>query len=323
MTTHRGTRTVTVVGSIVMDHKWHAVGGLMRDSTEDYPLWRVERRHGGVGRNVAENLARLGVPVFFAGLSGVDHLAKEIEDRLREAGVRLAVARMSGGVGRFDVHLDDAGGLTRSRISLPRDELLTWDLLISALPELGDAAVVGVETGLAVPMVAMLRDYTRQRGIRLLGMPTRLADHGPRWPLIREMDILVLNEVEAAIVTRLPGGDLRTARAQISKILTDGPSTVVLTCGDRGVLAASAEEPEPLHFPARQVRCIDDTGAGDALTAALLAGLVEGADLATAVTMGLEAARITVGCPDSSCRRINELADTACSAARINTEIPA
>ncbi len=307
MTTQGSMCQVTVVGSMVMDYKWYPVGRLSRSSDENYPLWRVERRHGGVGRNVAENLARLGVPVIFAGLSENDKLAAEMEARLREAGAHLAMVRVPDSIGRFDVHLDEAGQLTRSRIRLPGDDLLTWDALISALPGLGDAAVVVAETGLAGLMQARLRDYTRHRGIRLLGMPTRLADYGPRWPLVREMDILVLNEVEATAMTGLPGGDLAAARAQVRQIRASGPSTVVLTCGSLGVVAASTQEPEPLYLPARPVACVDDTGAGDALTAALLAALVRAADLATAVTWGLEAARVTVGCPDSTCRRIGDL----------------
>ena len=309
MTIQLGMCPIVVIGSMVIDYKWHLVGRLLQKSNENYPLWRVERRHGGVGRNVAENLAWLGVPVFFAGLSGDDELAAEMEARLREAGIQLAVVRVPDGIGRFDVHIDYAGQSTRSRIHLPRADLLTWDALIGALPELGKAAAVVVETGLAEPLHAMLRDYTRHRGIRLLGMPTRLADHGPRWPLVREMDMLVLNDIEAAAMTELPSGDLPAARAQVSKILASGPSTVVLTCGSLGVVAASVEVPEPLYLPARHVVCIDDTGAGDALTAALLAALVNPTDLATALRWGLEAARMTVGCPNSTCRRIGDLAD--------------
>lgn len=298
---------VIVVGSIVMDHKWYPVGRLQLHDA-DYLLWQVERRHGGVGRNVAENLALLGLPVTLTGLSGTDDLARRIEAQLRAAGVRLAVVRAAGGVGRFDVHLDEAGQLERSRIRLPPEELLTWDALLEALPELGNASIVAVETGLAAPLIAELRDYTRQLDIRLLGMPTRLRDFGPRWPLVREMDILVLNEVEAAAMTGLQGGDLLTASAQVRKILAGGPSTVVLTRGSRGVVAASQEEPEPLHFPSRPVSCVDDTGAGDALTAGLAAALINTSDLVSAVGLGLEAAAVTVTCPFSACRKIRYLA---------------
>jgi pseudouridine kinase len=301
---------VTVIGSIVMDYKWYPVGRLLRRHA-DYPLWQVQCRHGGVGRNVAENLALLGLPVVFAGLSGVDDLAERMEGQLRAAGVRLAVVRTAGGVGRFDVHLDNAGQLERSRIRLPPEELLTWEALGAVLPELGSTSIVVVETGLAAPMIGTLRDYTHQLGIRLLGMPTRLRDLGPRWPLVRRMDILVLNEIEAAAMTELRGGGLSVARAQVRKILAGGPSMVVLTCGSRGVVAASLEEPEPRHFPARLVSCVDDTGAGDALTAALVAALVNASDLTTAVGLGLEAAGVTVACPYSACRKIRDLAKSA------------
>ncbi|MEV0680151.1 PfkB family carbohydrate kinase [Actinosynnema sp. NPDC050436] len=294
---------MTVVGSVVLDNKWFPVGSV-RTKSADHPLWHVHRRHGGVGRNVAENLARLGVPVFFTGLSGWDAVAAEIEGRLTDTGVRLAVVRVPDGVGRFDVHLDHAGELVRSRICLPDAELLTWDAVSAALPDLGGAAVVAVETGSARRLFEALRFHTSRRGARLLGMPTQLVNLGPRWKLVRQVDILVLNQKEAALLTGLPRGDLSAARDQVRALLAGGPSTVVLTCGGLGAIAASAEDPEPVHYPAQRVTCVDDTGAGDALTAALVAGLVSGADLATSVRSGLDAARVTVGCPAGVCRRV-------------------
>lgn len=306
MAAQADTRPIIVVGSVVMDHKWYAAGQF-RGSGGDHPLWRIERRHGGVGRNVAENLARLGFSVVFAGLSGDDEAAAAIERRLRDLGVRLAVMSVPEGVGRFDAHLDAAGQLTQWHIRLPPVDSLTWVALSEAVPDLDEARAVVVETGLAEPMLAQLRDHTRSRRIRLLGMPTRLADLGLRRELINAMDVLVLNESEAAMLTGHPGGDPASAHAQVRRILAAGPTTVVLTCGSRGVVAASADEPEPRHFTVRQVPCVDDTGAGDALTAALLTSLLEDADLPTAVARGLEAARITVGCPHSSCRRVDQL----------------
>jgi ribokinase len=299
---------VAVIGSIVMDHKWIPVGCFTGRDGQRQSLWRIDRRHGGVGRNVAENLARLGVPVSFVALSGSDGPAEEMAARLRAAGVGLRIVWAPGGVGRFDVLLDEAGRLTHSSIHLPDVDLLSWAALTAALPGLGGAAVVVVETGLSEPMLRTLREHTRARGIRLLGMPTRLAALGSRWPLVREMDILVLNEIEAAAMTGLPGGDLPALRAQVGRLRAGGPDTVVLTCGDRGVVAAGPAEPRPRHFPVAPVLCVDDTGAGDALTAALLAALVEQADLATAVALGIEAARVTVGCPGSTCPRIAAVA---------------
>lgn len=300
--------SITVVGSIVLDHKWYPVGRLSGISAGGYPLWKVERRPGGVGRNVAENLAVLGVPVSFVGLSGTDETAMELESRLAAAGVDLAIVRVPDGIGRFDVHLDDAGQLSRSTIRLPDVELLSWDVLINALPELGNADIVVAETGLAESMLAALRVYTRRRGIRLLGMPTRIAHHGPRWSLIRQLDLLVLNETEAAAITGLPrDGELSTACAQASAILAGGPPVVVLTCGSRGAVMASADEPEPRHIPAQPVPCVDDTGAGDALVSGLLMALAERSDLASAVACGLAAARLVISCPSSSCRRLSTI----------------
>lgn len=106
---------VVVLGSLVMDRKYFAAGTF----AAALPVWGVQRQHGGVGRNVAVNTARLGGRTAFAGLSGFGPDAVDLETELSALGVHLEVLRTEAGIGRFDVLLDERGRQITSTIELP------------------------------------------------------------------------------------------------------------------------------------------------------------------------------------------------------------
>ncbi|ARX89301.1 hypothetical protein SMD44_08788 [Streptomyces alboflavus] len=66
-----GLGDIVVMGSLVMDRKYFSAGThTAAAGHRTQAVWSVERHHGGVGRNVAVNLARLGARPSFVGLSG-------------------------------------------------------------------------------------------------------------------------------------------------------------------------------------------------------------------------------------------------------------
>src|SRR3954447_6010350 len=69
--------------------------------------------HGGVGRNIAENLARLGSPVRMVGVVGDDHLGSQLVDGLALLDVDVRDVRRSGDcrTGTYTAVLDHEGAL--------------------------------------------------------------------------------------------------------------------------------------------------------------------------------------------------------------------
>lgn len=116
--------------------------------------------------------------------------------------------------------------------------------------------------------------------------------------LWRDVDVVVLNEVEAQQLTgvEVTGADSgqRAARA----LLARGPRLVVVTLGAGGVVAVGSAEAggavESHRMPARKVTVVDTTAAGDTFTGALCAALAEGRVLREALERGVDAAAICV-----------------------------
>ncbi|WP_328332149.1 MULTISPECIES: PfkB family carbohydrate kinase [unclassified Streptomyces] len=287
---------VLVLGSLVMDRKYFAAGGLGPADT----VWGVQRHPGGVGRNIAVNTARLGARTVFAGLSGSGPDAAVLEAELTDLGIRLHVLRTTDGIGTFDVLLDERGRQITSRIELPDPaggRTLAGPHLAGTIAA---AQAVVAEGGLDGDLLTWVSRRARKHAVPMVCLPTRQRDLGPRTRLLPLYDVLVLNAREAQALTGQPGSAVEQAR----RLLGLGLRLVVVTAGADGAAVASAGRPTPLALPAEAGPCNDDTGAGDALASAFVTHLVRGARPGAALALGLRAARRTIGCPQSTCRSL-------------------
>jgi sugar/nucleoside kinase (ribokinase family) len=106
-------------------------------------------------------------------------------------------------------------------------------------------------------------------------------------PILERTDLLIVSRVEAEALTGAPHPE-QAARHLVGLFA----GQVLLTCGEQGVLLAdrTAQTRLPAVTPERVV---DTTGAGDAFSAGVICGLLEGSPL-------LEAARL--GCAAAACK---------------------
>ena len=102
--------------------------------------------------------------------------------------------------------------------------------------------------------------------------------------LIPQIDLLVLNAVEAAQLQEAMGKDLSAL----------GVDEIVVTLGADGCKWISSTRKEAQHFAAYPVDAVDTTGAGDTFTGYLVAGLDRGLSMAEAIDLALRAAALMV-----------------------------
>jgi pseudouridine kinase len=113
-------------------------------------------------------------------------------------------------------------------------------------------------------------------------------------PHLGKLHLVTCNVKEAAALTGqvFEASDSRAALEAARAILSAGVDIALVTLAEFGVVYASSETSG--HIPAIQTPIIDPTGAGDALTAAILYGLVNGMELDDAVRLGVSAASLTL-----------------------------
>jgi ribokinase len=140
-----------------------------------------------------------------------------------------------------------------------------------------DAAAAAFELGRAAGAITILNAAPpAELGARLLAL----------------VDVLVLNEHEAAALTELDHDPGAAAKALLPRT---NVRSVVVTAGARGAFVAG--DGQVAALPAPQVEAVDTTGAGDAFTAALAVALRSGATLSQAAEAGVRAASFSVTRP--------------------------
>ncbi|OEJ96672.1 ribokinase [Streptomyces thermolilacinus] len=240
---------------------------------------------GGKGANQAVAAARAGAHVSMIGAVGSDDFGPRLRAALADSGVDTSLVRTADGPsGTAHIVVDDDGanaivvvpGANASVTGVtPEDEarIAASDALLLQLELPLDAVLAGAEAA-------------RRHGVRTVLTPS------PAQPLPHELlaliDVLVPNEHEAS---GLAG--VADPRAAAEELLRDVPE-VVVTLGAAGSLYV-ARGARPVTVPARRVRAVDTTAAGDTFTGALAVALGEGRAVPDALAWASAAAALSVG----------------------------
>ena len=254
---------------------------------------RMSTGFGGVARNVAENLARLGVPVALVSRVGDDDSGRELLAGLDRSGVdRSAVREVVGAAtAQYVALLDPAGELVIAAAAMDLFDGFEPD---HVLPAAGTATgLVLADTNLPGPVLAALVVAGRDDALRLTVDAVSTAKVARLPADLTGLAVLFCNQDEARAWLAEHGRSANDGPVAAAERLVDaGAEQVVLTLGAGGALLARAQG--VLRLPAERVPVVDVTGAGDALVAGTLAGLVRGRSPAEAVAGGVRLASRTV-----------------------------
>jgi len=121
----------------------------------------------------------------------------------------------------------------------------------------------------------------------------RLAKFLPKYYLV------TANSKEAGVLTGLSfeASDRDAAMEAARVLVNQGVRIALVTLAEYGVVYATSETTG--HIPAIRTRINDPTGAGDAMTAAMLFALLNDIDLDDAIRLGVSAASLTLKHPGS------------------------
>jgi pseudouridine kinase len=281
---------VVCVGNAALDRTF-ALAGPARMATSN-PA-QLRSGFGGVARNVAENLARLEVPVRLVTQVGEDAGGRALRDDCWERGidVRYVLFSTAHPTSEYVAIIDPQRELVIGTSASAAIDALTMDALEAALAE--DAAWTFADCNLAEPVLAALLGRSRSGGGRLAidAVSTSKVARLPRD--LRGLDLLFVNEDEARA---LLGAASTIDVAHVARGLRErGADAVVITRGARNALVAGAHGLAEISVP--PATPVDVTGAGDALIAGTLYGLLCGEDLAAAVATGTLVALQTIESP--------------------------
>jgi pseudouridine kinase len=285
---------ITAVGACHLDRKARATAPFVAGASNPVVLHGCP---GGVARNVAENLARLGAAVSLVSRIGADAEGAVLRAGLDSLPLDLAGLTVSAGAPTAFhlIALQPDGEMLVAVADMRIYDEITPALLQGLPARLWEADAVFADCNLAAEALGFLA-ARRGDGRRLAVNGVSPAKVRRLRPYLGACDLLFVNRQEAAALLEISPESLDPAAAA-AKLRAAGAGEVAMTLGDAGLCIAAGEESVMLeNF---ENRIVDITGAGDALAAAYLEARLRGLDPGPAGRRALAAAQLTVATTES------------------------
>ena len=296
-------RPILCVGAANLDRKLRATGPLAMGTSN--PASAAES-FGGVARNIAENLARMGAAVSLVTAVGNDSSGRALLAHAESVGidVRGALKLDDAGSGTYTAVLDADGQMVVALADMALYDRITPAFLDMRQQQRAGAALIVADLNLSSEAIAKLQRDAAVDAISVVVVAVSEPKMHRLPPSLEGVRLLILNAGElAARVGRALDSDAELADA-CRAVQAQGAQDVVVTLGARGVLfTCPGGAVEHLAAPPAQV--VDVTGAGDAFAAALVLSLHGGGnDLALACRRGLQLAAMTIACRETVCPQL-------------------
>src|SRR6478752_3227141 len=198
-------QSVVVVGGANMDVKARSRRGVVPATSNP---GSAAMSAGGVGRNIAENLARLGTRTHLVAAIGADGLGDQVLAATSGAGVHVEQVRRSArATGTYTAVLDADGELVVAVADMAATDELSPEQVNAARDLVGSAALVVLDGNLSTATLAFALDLASQAGARVLLEPVSVPKAAALAHLVttdRPLFAITPNRAELAALTDLP-----------------------------------------------------------------------------------------------------------------------
>jgi ribokinase len=255
---------------------------------------------GGKGANQAVALVQLGMRPILVAVAGDDDTGTEMLAQAQRDGIDVSgVIRRANTRTGLVVDIVDPGGRWRYLEDLPPPVLLTEKDVTAAGDLFAGSRWASVQLQQPATAALVAATLAREAGclIVLDGAP---ADERCRADLLAAASVVRADPQEATVLTGMAMDRPDDARRAAAELLRQGPSLVALAVRGAGNYFAWQGRPwgsGELWLPLTSTPAVDTTGAGDAFTAALIAGLDSSDGPERAARLAAAAAEATVGYP--------------------------
>lgn len=294
---------IVVIGNVFVDIKGFPHGKYIPGGRNAGNVLTV---HGGVGRNVAEDIANVELRPTFVSLVDDTAEGEEVIKKLGNHKVNTDyVLKTPDGMGIWLAVFDETGDIVASISKRPDSSALE-----RLIEDKGDEIFAGcdsilVEIDLDKDIIKSVFRFAKKYNKRVYGVVANMSIAIQRRDFLQSIDCFVCNleEAELLFVNRYNGLSPEEICEQLSEDVVNAkiPSMVV-TLGSRGSVYASLTGERGV-YPAEHVNVRDTTGAGDAFCAGVAIGLTYGKPMSEAVEIGTRLAASVITVAENTCPR--------------------
>lgn len=267
---------------------------------------RVEYIHGGVARNVVEDIANAELRPTYLGIVDDTPMGEAVVQKLRNHKVNCDyVMTIPDGMGTwlavFDNNGDVAGSISKRPNMLP---------LVGLLEEKGDeifqnADAVVLEVDLDKALVKKVLELAKRHGRKIYALVSNMSLAAERRDFLKQFDCFICNRQEAGMFffDDYSGKSREEMRDILAgKVVQAQIPAMVVTLGGEGAVYADVRGTKGC-CPAIDVQVKDTTGGGDAFCAGVSIGLTYGKSLPEAIDIGAQLAASVITSSENVCPR--------------------
>ena len=294
---------IVVIGAVFVDIKGYPEDVFVAKGRN---VGRVEQVHGGVGRNVAEDIANIELRPTFVSLVDNTGMGADVIHKLKNHQVNTDYMRVTpDGMGTWLAVFENDGDVAASISKRPNLAPIA-DILDQHGDEIiRNADSIVIEIDMDKEVVKRVFRLAQKYDKRVYAVVANMSIAVERRDFLQQTECFVCNQQEAGILFSddYSGYDA----TQMEKILAEkvqraNIKSMIVTMGAEGAVYARRDG-ESGFCPARRVNVKDTTGAGDAFCAGAAIGLTYGKTIAEACQIGAHLAASVIMTSENVCPR--------------------
>lgn len=294
---------IVVIGTVFVDIKGFPEDTYIPDGRN---VGHIEYVHGGVSRNVVEDIANMELRPTFVSIVDDTPMGKDVYAKLLRHKVNMDyVQTVPDGMGTWLAVFDSNGNVAGS-ISKRPDPSPLMDMLEEKGDEIfADADAIIFEIDLYKEIVKKIFDLAEKHNKKTYALVSNMGIAVERRDFLQKLDCFICNEQEAGMLfyddySKKTPEEMRDILE--AKIGSANISSMIVTMGGQGAVYADSKGNKGI-CPAKRVAVKDTTGAGDAFCAGAMTGLTLGKSLAEACEIGSTLAASVITSSDNVCPR--------------------
>lgn len=298
---------IVVIGAVFVDIKGYPLSTYIPGGRNS---GRVEQVHGGVSRNVAEDIANVELRPTFVGLVDDTGLGQDVVKKLADHKVNTQYIRaVPDGMGTWLAIFDNDNDVCAAISKRPDTSPLT-DLLEEKGDEIfKNCDSIALELDLEKETVKQVLRFARKYNKKVYAAVSNMSIAMERRDFLQQTDCFVCNQQEAGLLfsddySHLKAAEMRPILA--ANVHSANIPCMVVTMGGEGAVYARSNGESGI-VPAKKVDVIDTTGAGDAFFAGTVIGLTYGKSLPASCEIGSRLAASVICTVDNVCPRFRPL----------------
>lgn len=294
---------IVVIGDVFIDVKGYSTAPFIPGGRN---AGVIQQLHGGVGRNVAEDIANIELKPVFVSLVDDDAMGEEVIRKLERHKVDTRFMRkVPNGMGTWLAVFDQDGDVVASISKRPDHRPIE-----QILDEHGDeifrnADSIVIEIDIDKEIVKKTFHYAEKYEKKVYALVSNMTIAIERRDFLRRTACFVCNQQEAGILFSEDYSNLtpqEMAECLMSRIQSAHISQMVVTMGIDGAVYATQDGDHGV-YSAMKVDVVDTTGAGDAFFAGVCAGLTYGKTLREACAIGTRLSSTVICTSENICPR--------------------